>query len=428
MCACYNSAGKGGRASAKGRVRRLLLFPRGRLHADGKLASAHRYITDSALSSPDAKTATLKKQIPSPVSTRSVLCRVISTNWRAVMSAKASAVLRIAAAVSIVAWLMHQAGLKGVVDHLSQARPAYLLAAFGMLAVDTFLRAGNWGQLVRGLLPGASVRFGGLLYCNLASGFIGSVLPSSLGTDAVRAMLGLRLFGGRLASFAASVVTLNLLSMTCNAAFGVLGLLILLPHSPLVASVYWSFLLIFVGIVSAAGIIYALLRYRRAWPIYFMRRMPPRTFKLRRALRHFVDALLVIDRAHVRAIPIIAVALMAALTYAMHVSLVALSVGVALPITVWLIVLPLRALVGLLPLSVSGFGAGQAAIVFLLVPFGVAADQAFVVSTLLAILGLLFNVIAGSIAFLMGPYFGLDRSAVLASGTESPKTVSSTDS
>jgi hypothetical protein len=68
-----------------------------------------------------------------------------------------------------------------------------------------------------------------------------------------------------------------------------------------------------------------------------------------------------------------------------------LGLGLAVPFTYFLLFMPLALLLLLLPISISGFGAPQAGIVWLLQPVGVPDIQSLALSTLIVLTGLAGN-------------------------------------
>ena len=69
----------------------------------------------------------------------------------------------------------------------------------------------------------------------------------------------------------------------------------------------------------------------------------------------------------------------------------AVGLGITVPFTYFLLFMPLGLLLLLLPISISGFGAPQAGIVWLLRPMSVADADAFALSTLIVLTGLAGN-------------------------------------
>jgi hypothetical protein len=71
--------------------------------------------------------------------------------------------------------------------------------------------------------------------------------------------------------------------------------------------------------------------------------------------------------------------------------LLGLGLGIAVPFRYYLFFMPIGLLMLLLPISISGFGLPQGAIVWLLRPMGVADEQSFALSTLIVLTGLAGN-------------------------------------
>jgi len=66
-------------------------------------------------------------------------------------------------------------------------------------------------------------------------------------------------------------------------------------------------------------------------------------------------------------------------------------IGIPVSLTYYLVFMPIGLLMMLLPVSISGFGLPQGVIVWLLEPVGVPAADAFALSTLIVLLGLIGN-------------------------------------
>jgi hypothetical protein len=119
-------------------------------------------------------------------------------------------------------------------------------------------------------------------------------------------------------------------------------------------------------------------------------------------LAKFVDALLVFEHAHLRFPVFVLVAGLGLLAQTGMFALTAEAIGIDLPFAVWMMLVPLTRIVALIPVSIADFGLIQAAHVSVLSLFGVPAGQAFALSTLFAIEGLLIHSTLGTTAFLLG--------------------------
>jgi hypothetical protein len=319
--------------------------------------------------------------------------------------------LRIALALLIVVWLVHEAGPRAIIDQLASTRLGLVATALLTMLIYSLMKAWNWKQLLGGigLAPGRA--YGRVLYCYLSGSFLGTVIPSSASTDAIRALFAKRSFGGHLASHAASVVGLNAISLVAACVLGLAGSAVIVMQPALRGFILFAALLL-VSVIAVAAAGYALLKHRRPWLMRALRTVPRRWFWARKGVRKFIVSLLVFERAHVRFMPIFASALIAMFFQAATFALIAAAVDIELGFRVWLMMVPLAAIIGLVPLSIAGFGVGQAAFVYLLAPFGVAATQAFVISALAASVALFVNIAFGAAALVLGP--GADTSISLA--------------
>jgi hypothetical protein len=122
----------------------------------------------------------------------------------------------------------------------------------------------------------------------------------------------------------------------------------------------------------------------------------------RRGAAKFLDALLVFERARDSLPGVLLLAAAGLIAQAGMFGLTAAAVGISMPWVVWLIVVPLTRIVALVPVSIADFGLIQAAHVSLLALFGVPASQAFALSALFAVEGLIIHSTVGCCAFLLG--------------------------
>jgi len=74
--------------------------------------------------------------------------------------------------------------------------------------------------------------------------------------------------------------------------------------------------------------------------------------------------------------------------------------GIGVGFDYYLVFMPVAMLILLLPVSISGLGLPQAAVVWLLRPVGVPVEQAFALSTLFVVIGVLGN-LPGALLYLV---------------------------
>ncbi len=301
--------------------------------------------------------------------------------------------IRIALAIGLLAFLAQKIGHAGALERLASARLSFIALAVVVVIADGMTRAWNWTQLMRAMHIAPQVRYASVLGIHWGGAFLGQVVPSTVGTDALRAMLAARRIGGHVSAHWAAVALLNLISLilSCAVALACAVWLQVEGHGavrPIVAS-------IFLGALVAAGIGYWLLRTQRGLLLMILRRMRGPLRKLRRGLRRFMKRLLVFERYDVRAAPVFAIAFVTLVTRAGLYALVGFAVGLTLPFPAWLALVPAYMVSGLIPYSVSGYGGDQAAIVYILTGFGAEASAALAFALIAPLMAMAYNMLGG---------------------------------
>ena len=318
-------------------------------------------------------------------------------------------ILRAGIAAAVVLWLLRQAGPATIVDAIRQADLLLLSSALAVLLGYALAKALTWLQLLRALGVRGSHEVRAVLECYFAGGLLGTVLPSTAGTDAVRAVLVQRRFKAEFAACIASVVVLNAVSWVAACSLGLVAVASFVAMEG-ISALALAIGLLFASVIGGAVSVYALLKYRRDWWLRILRLTPRRLLSVRRGLRRFSHHLLLFERAHVRFGLFFFPTVIIQGAYALMIGLAGLAVDIRVPFQVWPIYQPLLATAQLIPASISGFGADQAASVYFLGWVGVPAALAFAASVLVSVLNMIVNVVCGGIAFIF--LSSRDRSVV----------------
>jgi uncharacterized protein (TIRG00374 family) len=320
---------------------------------------------------------------------------------------KVATIARVGAAAALVGGLLLHAGPEVILDTVAAADLALLGAALAVMLAYSIVKVWNWLLLLHGVGIRRPQQFRGVLICYMTGGLLGSVIPSSAGTDAVRALLTHRRFGGELTAHAASVVVLNAISLLAACILGLVAVCLMLGDGfqrlEIIAAILFS------GSIATIVGLHMLLQHRRDWWLRLLRRLPAPLRGIRRTLRRFAGHLLIFERAHVGFAPVLANALFAQLLFAMTLLLTGLSVGIALDFRYWPIFGPLVSTIALIPASVSGFGVDQVGYVYLMGMVGVPEAQAFVASALLSVLAICLNWGVGGVVLALFPLRGTEQ-------------------
>jgi uncharacterized protein (TIRG00374 family) len=303
---------------------------------------------------------------------------------------------RIVLTVAILASLLRGFDWQAAARALGGFSAASLVAALALIAADRLLMAWRWIMLVRAVAPAPP---GELFRIFLVTSFLGSFLPAGLGGDAARAYsVGLQT--RRVGPALASVVVDRWLGLLAVGLSGCAG--VLLSYSAVPPELRQLTLVATVGLLvgSAAGLHADRLASRL---------LPGRESGRLASMVHKSAGAVAVYRNHSGVLW--SVAALSVVVQAARITLawvIGGGLGVTLPFSSYWVFMPLNILILLLPLSVGGFGLPQGAMVWTLDPLGVPATEAFLLSLLFVLAGvvgnlpgaLLFSAKKGTVPFL----------------------------
>ena len=318
-------------------------------------------------------------------------------------------IVRLAVALGLTAYLLWQSQPALVLDHARHASPGPLLVAVALIVADRALMALRWlwllGPFSRRADGSHSVHLGTALHVFFVSTFVGTFLPASIGSDAVRAT-AMNRAGVPMADAVASVFMDRVLGILSLLIMAVAGLWVA-PALPAQEAVTVALIVTALGCGAVAGAVFS---PRAALLLTAVLRRLPGT-RLHRAGAAVLEA---VQRyaAHHR--------LLAAVTSAsvgvqvlriLQAWCLGLGLGLAAPLSAYFVFVPLILLVMLLPVTVNGLGTSQAAFVLFFAAAGVPAAGAFALSLLFIGLGVIGNLPGG---------FLWARSGLTPPGTAAP--------
>lgn len=304
--------------------------------------------------------------------------------------------LRLVATVAMLAWLSGHVELSQLrVPPWRTTTLLWLAAATAAAFAGVVLSALRWQRVLCALdLPARTTT---LVRHNLAGMFVGNFLPTTIGGDAVR-VSRLAAGNGETPRTVASVVLERLTGWLVLPVLTLFGLAVnpgLERRAPGAAdTALWVAVATLVGLAVVVGLaasprLGGRLNHGEGW-------------------RRFTGAVHVgLDRVRSRpglAFEILTAGFAYQLAVMLAVLLSAKALGLAVGWTAILAFFPVVAIVQVLPLTVSGLGTREAALVFFLVPLGVARADAFA-------LGLLVYFVNLGVSLLGAPAFALGSRA-----------------
>lgn len=289
------------------------------------------------------------------------------------------ALLQVAIAAALLAWLVGRVGLAEVREGLGSLRPDALIPPVLLILLDTFLRSENWRRLLR--LHGAEVPFVTVLEAHLVGTFLGAFVPSSVATDVGRMLVLARRSSVSGVAAVSSLLGLNLVNLLAVCVLSSSAALLLSGGE-------WldRLRLLVLGFAAAytAGLVLALSPVS---PLPRLRALLPQNGLLGRLsgkLAEVAEELHAL-RAHPRALAGILL-----LAFSNQLVMVGTgwasgrAVGAEVGPMAYLLTVPLLTLARLVPMSVAGLGGDQAAFVALFKAVGVPAARSLVISLVMA--------------------------------------------
>lgn len=289
--------------------------------------------------------------------------------------------VRLAVTAAILVYLLRSIDLGASMQAMLRVDPWWFAFTLLLVAIDRVVMAIRWLLLLRA--AGVDIAAASALRIFLTSSFIGSFLPAGIGADAARAYeVASRTSRGSQA--VASVGIDRVLGLVAIAILGVAGLAGWAQHvEPAMRTRLTA--LAALGGAAALAVFWVDKVARVCLPSrWHGTRWGRRTLRLGDAIGAY--------RGHPRTLTLV-------LGLSIAVQLVRVfqgyglgrGLGMQVDLAYYLVFMPIAMLVFLLPVSISGFGLPQAAIVWLLRPVGVPDVQSLALSTLLIVLGIVGN-------------------------------------
>jgi uncharacterized membrane protein YbhN (UPF0104 family) len=289
--------------------------------------------------------------------------------------------IRATITVAVLAFLLSRIDAGQTLRALGRLDLLAAASVIGLLVIDRAVMIGRWVILLRA--AGQPIAWRSAVWIHLVSSFVGAFLPAGVGGDLARVYsLTERTAQGSAA--VASVALDRLLGLLSLVIVGFLGLAFAgattAAGSGTVLTV--AFLLVCVG---TAATLWADTWTRVALPEAWQASRPGV-----RVLR-LADAV-AIYRGRRRAILVVlGMSVAVQILRIAQAYLLGRGIGIPVPFTYYLLFMPAGLIALMLPISVSGFGAPQGLIVWLLKPQGVPEADAFALSTLIVLSGMAAN-------------------------------------
>jgi uncharacterized membrane protein YbhN (UPF0104 family) len=301
-----------------------------------------------------------------------------------VSSPLAGRIVRALVAVGLTAYLVLDSEPAEVASAAARAEWRWLLFAILLVVADRALMAWRWIALLEHTEESPRPPVGRLLHIFFVSTFLGTWLPSSVGSDVLRtwSLSREQVSGARAAASVAMDRLLGVVALVMLAAVGLFRGRHLLPEPVLVLGLGSAAL----GCLAGLVVVYSHAAERLL--LGLAGRLPD-------ALATPASRLVTAVRAYASRHGIVTMVLIASLAVNVLRVLQAWALGVAigmdLPLGVYFAFVPMIIIAMLLPISIYGLGVSQAGFVWFFDHVGVPAPESLALSFLFLGLGLLGN-------------------------------------
>jgi uncharacterized protein (TIRG00374 family) len=305
----------------------------------------------------------------------------------------ATRIARIAVAGGLTAFFLWKSHPRDVLAAAAGADWRPITIAVLLVFLDRVLMAYRWVVLLYTLDPATRPPLGEILRVFFTSTFVGSFLPS-VGGDAIRAyaMTKLHISTG---DAVASVFMDRMLGIASLLLMALLGLAVardLAGGWVIVSSL---------GLAAAACVITLLLVFSRRMAAVASSLLGWLPGAMHRAGHGLIEAIQRYAAHHPQLAQVLIGSIVVQVLRILQAYYLGRGLGIEAPLVVYVAVLPAILLVMLVPVTVNGFGTGQAAFVWFFARAGVAAAPAFALSLLFIGLGVIGN-LPGGVLYALG--------------------------
>jgi len=304
------------------------------------------------------------------------------------MKKKIFILIKILIAIGLLAFLIYRIGPNQLKVVFFAVNAGYIFLLYGLLALDAIFRSFNWMLLLK--VKSHKISLGEIIYNYMVGSFFGTFLPSSLGTDMMRAFLLSQRNKINMLDSTLSLLVLNLMALLSLCILGTFSSIYLLNIKN-----YTKIAWLIIAICGAYILLFPLLM--RGWipnvaseAGRWVDKTLNKIGEMSTALRNFND-----HRAIM--INVLGVTFLNQILTTLMVYMISLSLRLDVSILLLMAYVPLITISRLIPFSIAGFGAEQGVFVLLFAQAGIPAAEAFLVSIMLSLTVLSFSLLGGGI-------------------------------
>ena len=302
--------------------------------------------------------------------------------------------LKVLIAISLIGVIVSKVNLDDVWQAFARADKLLIVGAFLLYFVGMCIIALRWKILLA--VQGVTAGFFTLVKSMMVAIFFNNFLPSTIGGDAMRAYDTWKMGGGKTQSV--SIVFIDRL-------FGIFTLFIFALLALLATSVEVSYipnirLWIIMAVMAGCIGIYILFFQAAVISRYLHRHDQAKPSIILRLLEKIFDVFAVYNGKSGVLFAALGLSVLLQLNVILHYYLLALSLGIAIPLSAMFIIIPVAIVVMMIPVSINAIGIREAIFVTMFGLYGVSNADALAFSWMSFILITVLGVIGGLVFML----------------------------
>ena len=308
-------------------------------------------------------------------------------------------ILRIAISVSLIVYLVSTKieSFSDIIEILTSSNKFLLLLSLSTHALGTYITAARW----KTLLDTQGVKLSNMTLSStvLIGSFFNNFLPTSIGGDVFRAYDASKKGNISLGSSASVILVERFSGVVSAATYAIIALFLgftAIGHQSVIVPIIIFFVVtLILALLIINPSLFRLGKITRKFR--FMRKIADK-------LSNFYNTLISFKKYKVALVEVLAFSFLLQFSVILNYWLASIALGIDLNLTAFIFIVPVVAVIAMLPISIGGIGLRENSLVIIMVAMGANNEKAALCSLLILFMLIIMGIIGG-ITYIVRPYF-----------------------
>ena len=308
-------------------------------------------------------------------------------------------ILRIAISVSLIVYLVSTKieSFSDIIEILKSSNKFLLLLSLSTHALGTYITAARWKTLLN--TQGVKLSNMTLSSTVLIGSFFNNFLPTSIGGDVFRAYDASKKGNISLGSSASVILVERFSGVVSAATYAIIALFLgftTIGHQSIIVPIIIFFIVtLILALLIINPSLFRLGKITRKFR--FMRKIADK-------LSNFYNTLISFKKYKVALVEVLAFSFLLQFSVILNYWLASIALGIDLNLTAFIFIVPVVAVIAMLPISIGGIGLRENSLVIIMVAMGANNEKAALCSLLILFMLIIMGIIGG-ITYIVRPYF-----------------------